>query len=216
VRNDSYPIRVSWALTPLSSGISNLTLYLSTFFDLQYKFDEAQIPGLMDWVNPWDVPSKDAHGSDWAVATFSSGDLKDNNYTGLYDSTHDLAFAFKFNDIPDWGNVGALGNRQIDAVRFQYQFSSLSANETVTRSYQVLSLSKNSYAPLQPNGVQTLFDFKPSPFTVASRDFSDYIKQNNIGFIVYDKNQLDPQLIKSKLLQLIYSNDRYAIFKIAS
>jgi hypothetical protein len=49
---------------------------------------------------------------------------------------------------------------------------------------------------------------------VASRDFSDYIKENDIGFIVYDRNQLDIQMVHSKLLQLIYSNDRYAIFKI--
>ena len=220
VQNDSYPINVEWAITPLNSSISNVTLYLSTFFDLQFKFDEAQIPGLMDWVNPWDVPNKDTHGSEgavasWAVASFTSADLKDN-YTGLYDTTHDLAFAFKFSDAPDWGNIGALGNRQIDAVRFQYQFSSLSANETVTRSYQVLSLSKNSYSPLQPDGVQALFDYKPAPFAVASRDFSDYIRENNIGFIVYDRNQLDPQLIHSKLLQLVYSNDRYVIFKITS
>ena len=49
---------------------------------------------------------------------------------------------------------------------------------------------------------------------VKSRDFSYYIAANNIGFIVYDKNELDTQMINSKLLQLVYSNDRYVIFKI--
>jgi hypothetical protein len=75
-------------------------------------------------------------------------------------------------------------------------------------------LSKNSFAQLQPESLIELFDFKPSEFVVASRDFSDYIKEKEIGFIVYDRNQLDIQMVHSKLLQLVYSNDRYAIFKI--
>ncbi len=214
-QNDSYPLGISWSITPQRSEISNITLYLSTFFDLQFKFDKAQIPQLIDWVNPWDAPPAitTTHGTDWAVATFSNTSLKDS-YLGLYDDTNNIAFAFKFTDLPDWGNIGALANRQIDAVRFQYQFNDLTVNQTASRSYQVLTMSKNSYSPLQPDSLQSLFGLKTAPFTVATRDFSDYIAENNIGFIVYDRNQLDPQMIHSKLLQLIYSNDRYVIFKV--
>ncbi len=163
-QNDSYPLDVSWSLTPLNSEISNVTLYLSTFFDLQFKFDKVQIPQLMDWINPWDAPSsiKTAHETDWVVVNFSSSNLKDN-YVGLYDDTKDIAFAFKFNDLPDWGNIGALENKQIDAVRFQYQFNDLTINQTESRSYQVLTLSKSSYSTLQPDAVQGLFNFKLSP-----------------------------------------------------
>ena len=214
VQNDSYPINVSWAVSPLKSDISNVTLYISTFFDLQFNFSKAQIPQLMDWVNPWDVPSKTAQGTEWAVASFSSSDLKDN-YIGLYDSQKDVAFAFKFNDLPDWGNIGALANRQIDAVRFQYQYNEINANQTVTRQYQVLTFSKNSFPTMQqPNQLESLFNFKPGEFTVSSRDYKDYIAENNIGFIVYDKNQLDTKMVRCKFLELIYSNDRYVIFKI--
>ena len=49
--------------SPLNNDISNVTLYLSTYFDLQFDFDKAQIPQLMDWVNPWDVPSKTTGGT---------------------------------------------------------------------------------------------------------------------------------------------------------
>ena len=52
------------------------------------------------------------------------------------------------------------------------------------------------------------------PFTVESRDFRNYIERDSIGFIVYDRNTLDTQIINSKILQLVYSNDRYVIFKI--
>jgi hypothetical protein len=216
VENTSYPLNVSWTLTPIKSEIFNATLYLSTFFDLKYDIEKVQIPQLLDWVNPWDAPSpvKTVQGNDWAVANFSSTNLKDK-YIGLYDDTNDVAFAFKFNDLPDWGNIGALGNKQIDAVRFQYQFNDLTINQTTSRSYQVLTMSKNSFSNLQPETLQGLFNFKPAEFTVASRDFSDYIKDNNIGFIVYDRNHLDTQMTHSKLLQLIYSNDRYVIFKIS-
>jgi hypothetical protein len=217
VENNSYPLNVSWSLTPLKSEIFNATLYLSTFFDLKFTFDKAQIPKLMDWVNPWDASSsmKTVHGTDWAVASFSGSDLKDN-YLGLYDDKNGIAFAFKFTDLPSWGNIGALANRQIDAVRFQYEFNDVNLNQTVSRSYQVLTLAKSSFSTLQPDGLEGLFGFKPAEFTVESRDFSDYIKDKGIGFIVYDRNQLDTQMIRSKLLQLIYSNDRYAIFKITN
>ena len=216
VQNDSYPFNVSWGVSPLKSDISNVTLYISTFFDLQFNFTKAEIPQLMDWVNPWDVPSKTTYGIDWAVVSFSNSSLKDN-YIGLYDDKKDVAFAFKFNDLPDWGNVGALASRQIDAVRFQYQFNQINANQTVTRQYQVLTFSKNSFPTMQqPDQLESLFNFKPSEFTVSCRDYRDYIAENNIGFIVYDKNQLDTKMVRCKFLEQIYSNDRYVIFKISN
>jgi hypothetical protein len=215
VENTSYPLNVSWMLTPIKSEIVNASLYLSTFFDLKYHFEKAEIPGLLDWVNPWDAPSPivTSEGTNWAVASFGNTNLKDN-YVGIYDDADYIAFAFKFIDLPDWGNIGVLANRQIDAVRFQYQFNDLNVNQTASRSYQVLTMSKNSFPTLSPDILQGLFDFKPTKFTVASRSFSDYIKENQLGFIVYDRNKLDTQMIKSKFLQLIYSNDRYVIFKI--
>ncbi len=169
----------------------------------------------MNWVNPWNVSSKTTDGTAWAVVNFTNSDLKDN-YIGLYDNKNQIAFAFNFTDLPDWGNIGALGSRQIDAVRFQYQFNEVNVNQTVTRQYQVLTLSKNSFPALQPNGLESLFNFNPSQFTVSTSDFKDYIAENNIEFIVYDKNQLDSNIVSVPFLELIYSNDRYDIFKILS
>jgi hypothetical protein len=213
VQNDSYPLNVSWAVTPLNNDISNVTLYLTTYFDLQFDFNEAQIPQLMNWVNPWNVTSKTTDGTAWAVVDFTNSNLKDN-YIGLYDNKDQIAFAFNFTDLPDLGNIGALGNTQIDAVRFQYQFNEVNLNQTVIRQYQVLTLSKNSFPALQPNGLESLFNFNPSQFTVSTSDFKDYIAENNIEFIVYDKNQLDSNIVSCPFLELIYSNDRYDIFKI--
>jgi len=192
----------------LQTDISNVSLYLTTFFDLQFNFDKAQVPQIMDWINPWNATSKTTDGTAWAVTNFTG------NYVGVYDDKTDVAFAFNFTDPPDWGNIGALGNMQIDAVRFQYQFDQINVNQTETRQYQTLSLTKNSFPTLQPSILESLFSYNPGTFTVSSRDYQDYITQNNIQFIVYDKNQLDTKLCSCKSLQLIYSNDRYDIFKV--
>ena len=215
MQNDSYPINVSWAVSPLNGDISNVTLYLTNFFDLQFDFDQAQIPQYMDWVNPWNVSSNTPYENEWTVVSFSGSELT-SNYIGIYDDKNQIAYAFNFTDTPDWGNIGALENRQIDAVRFQYQFNEINVNQTVTSQYQILTLSKNSFPLLQQNGLENLFYFQPGQFTISTSDFKDYIAENNIEFIVYDKNQLNSNMINCPFLELIYSNDRYDIFKVLS
>ena len=215
VHDNSYSTAVSWTVTPLSSEISDIALYLSVFFDLQFHFEKAYIPGVLNWENPWSHPS-DSDGNDWAVTDFSNVLLTDK-YLGFYDDLADIAFALKLDQLPDWGNIGALASQQIDAIRLRYNFDDLSVNQTGACAYQILTFSKSSYPdmPAQPINVQSLFDLKPAaPFNLMSRDYHDYIQKYNIGFIVYDKNQLDTKIIRCKLLELVYSNDRYVIFKI--
>jgi hypothetical protein len=216
VRNDSYPIGVTWSLSPQKSEITHTALYISTFFDLHFSFEKAYVPGVLDWENPWSKPSN-SQGNQWAVVNFSSSTLTDS-FLGFYDEKAEVAFAMNLSVLPDWGNVGALGSMQIDAVRLQYDFEKVSVNQTVSFTYQILTFSKSSFPKMQNLGeLKSLFDFHPTTaFDVKSRDYHDYIKKHNIGFIVYDKNQLDTKMISSKLLEMVYSNDRYVIFKIKS
>ena len=215
IRDESYPMNVSWTVTPLRSEISEIALYVSIFFDLQFHFEKAYVPGVLDWENPWSRPS-DWQGTDWAVIDFSNSTLTDR-YLGFYAEKEDVAFALKLEELPDWGNIGALTSMQIDAIRLRYNFSDLNVNQNESFTYQVLTFSKSSYPemPTLPIDVKSLFALEPAgPFDLASREYRDYIKENDIGFIVYDKNQLDTKIIRSKLLELVYSNDRYVIFKI--
>jgi len=216
VQNDTYPITVAWTLSPTESEITDVALYLSTFFDLQFSFEEAYVPGVLDWETPWNNPSYiDEAG--WAVADFSRSTLT-SNYLGFYDAADEVVFALNFQELPDWGNVGALESRQIDAVRFQYNLDKVDVNETASLTYQYTTFSKTSF-PEMPNlsDLESLFDFKPAAaFGLKSRDYHDYIKEYGIGFLVYDKNQLDTKIIRCKLLEAVYSNDRYVIFKIKS
>ncbi len=216
LQNDAYPIRVTWSLSPTKSEVTDVALYVSTFFDLQFSFTEAYIPGLLDWQNPWENPS-DSNGDEWVVVDFSSSTLT-GNYLGFYDPAEKVVFAFNFQELPKWGNVGALESMQIDAVRFQYNFDKIDINNHASFTYQYTTFSETSF-PEMPNltDLQSLFDFKPAAeFGVKSRDYHEYIKDENIGFIVYDKNQLDTKLVRCKILELVYSNDRYFIFKIKS
>jgi hypothetical protein len=216
VRNGSYPINVTWTMSPIESELSNVALYVTTFFDLNFQFKKAYVPGVLDWENPWDRPSG-SFENEWAVADFSNSTLTDN-YLGVLDEQNEVVFALNFNELPDWGNVGALGSRQIDAIRFQYNFDKISINQTASFTYQTLTFSKSSFPEMQDlSDLKSLFAFKPATaFEVYSRDYRDYIKDYNIGFLVYDKNRLDTKILNCKLLELVYSNDRYVILKIKS
>ena len=214
VQNDMYPVNVTWTVSPVKGEVSNIAFYVTNFFDLRFSFTEAYIPGVLDWQNPWENPS-DSKGEEWAVVNFSQSSLAED-YLGFYDTTEEVVFALKFEELPDWGNVGALGSMQIDAVRFQYNYEKININQTASFTYQVLTFWKTNFPQMQTlNDLKSMFDFKSATiFEVKSRDYHDYIKENNIGFIVYDKNQLDTKLIPARILELVYSNDRYVIFKI--
>jgi hypothetical protein len=210
VQNYTFPSDISWTVTPLNGSIANVTLYLTNYFDPQFDFDKAQIPHLMNWANPWNVTSKSTDGNLWAVVNFPNA----TSYVGVYDDKDQIGYAFNFTDSPEWGNIGALSGGEIDAVRFQYQFNEINADQIVERQYQVLCLSKSNFTALQPSNLESVLNFKTEPFSIFTSDYKDYVAANDIGFLVYDKNQLDPNIVHLKFLQLIYSNNRYVIFKI--
>jgi hypothetical protein len=211
VHNDSYPVDVVWAVSPLRSGIENVTLYVTHNFDLSFSFGQAYIAGVLNWENPWSNPSA-SEGTNWAVANFSSADVADE-YIGVYDEENEVVFALKFVDLPVWGNVGALGNMQIDAVRFEYHLDEVKVNQTASLSYQILTFSRTSLPELQQlDELNGLFDSKvASGFTVSSRSYADYMRELGVKFLVYDKSRFDGKLLNCELLQLVYSNNGYVI-----
>jgi hypothetical protein len=214
VQNTTYPTQVTYDISPVNSQISNVTLYLSTFFDLYFNFDKAYLPGILNWENPWANPTATS-GTQWAVTDFSKHNITDN-YLALHDSENQVYYAIQFQDLPDWGDIGALASMQIDAIRLSYKFDQIASGDTASVTYQTLTFSEGSYyQTVKPNQIKSMLTAEPAwYFTVASRDYLDFIKENNVSFLVYDKNQLDPKLVRSSILELVYSNSRYAIFKV--
>jgi hypothetical protein len=187
---------------------------LSIFFYLSFNFEKAYLPGILNWENPWENPT-DMHETLWAVTDFSKNSLTDN-YIAVYDEQNKVYYAIKYDELPDWGNVGALPNMQIDAFRFSYTFEHITPDSNTAFSYQTLSFSEDSYRQSVPlTQIGKIFAEKPnSDFTIDSRDYFDTIKENGVEFIVYDKLQLDPKFVRNSAIELVYSNDRYVIFKI--
>ena len=216
VQNDSYPANITWTMTSLKSDLYYVVLYLSYHFDLSFSFSGAYIPGVLNWENPWDRPSN-VQDNQWAVTDFSGNNLTDK-YIGIYDDKNQAEFALKFLDKPDSGTLGALANRQIDAFRFQYQFYQLNANQTVSSSYQILTFSQTSFPETQPpyELVGMFNSNSTKAFDVKCRDYASYVKEQNIDFLVYDVHRFDPSLLRSKVLQVVYSNNEFVICKINS
>jgi hypothetical protein len=216
VQNDSYPIDVAWAVTPLKSEIENVALYITHGFDLSLSFEQAYIPEVLDWENPWSRPSA-TQGNDWAVVNFSPENVA-GEYVGIYDEENEIAFAMQFVDLPAWGNVGALTSRQIDAIRFEYQFGKVEFNQTASVTYRILTFSRNSFPEMQQlDELGNLFGSKvASSFAVSSRDYADYIREFGVKFLVYSKSRFDSKLLHCNLLQLVYSNDGYVICRVKS
>jgi hypothetical protein len=214
MKDNRYPLNVKWTAYPLTSEIANVSLYISTFFDLQFSFDQAYIPGILNWENPWNNPS-DRSGNEWAVVNFTKSTLT-GDFLGFYSADEEIAYALRFENIPDWGNVGALASMQIDALRFQYDFDRIEAGQTVPLAYDVLTVVKDSRTGFQQlSDLNGLFEMKLSAkLQLNSSDYRTYIEENNIEFIIYDKNQLDTKIANCRLLELVYSNDRYVIFRI--
>ncbi len=215
VHNDTYPVTVTWQLTALKSDLSFASLYVSEYFDPKFSFDQAYVPDVLNWENPWSKPSK-VQPNQWAITDFFKENLTADNHVSVYDSTNEVCFGLRFVDLPDFGNLGALGNGNLDAVRFQYNFFKLDANYTITATYQILAFAQNSYPQLQNyKDMNTLFDFRAEQqFEVKCRNFASIIRDAYIGFLVYSKERFDSNILSSGWVELVYSNDKYVVLKI--
>jgi hypothetical protein len=217
MENNTYPVNYTWQLTAQRNDLSYPTIYLSEYFSPQMSFTKANVPGLLNWENPSSNPSYQV-ANNWAATDFYKENFTADNKIDILDEQNQAGVALKFLDLPDYGNVGSLSSGDIDAVRWQYSFFKISTNFTVSVSYQMLSFSMSSYPQLKDlKEMNTLFDLTVAePFDVQYRNFADVIRDNYIGYIVYDVNRFDNKLLSSKWMQPIYSNDKYIILKISS
>ena len=122
----------------------------------------------------------------------------------------------KFDDLPTSGNVGVLSSGKVDAFRFEYQIPQVKTGSTIEKTYRLLTLSQTSITELTNLAeMNTLFNYKSTEeMEVKCRDFVSIIRDNNIGFTVYDRQQFNPNILNSQWLQLVYSNDKFIICKI--
>jgi len=210
MKNDRLPVNVKWEFVPLNKSVTNLQIHLSIHFGLNFYFDKAYVPGILEWENPWDAPSFREEYGKWVITDFSTKNWT-RNYIGIYDSANKTLFAVKFADLPSFGIIGALATRQIDALRLRYDFEIL--DQAVSFGYSLLIFSEESLGFLNLNNFEKLFDLE-NKLKVQYRDYLTYVKEFKIRFLIFRKENFQSQLLNSRLLQLIYSNDEYVICKI--
>jgi hypothetical protein len=204
------PINFNWTFTSLNKNIHDLHIYLSIHFDLYFSFGKAYVPGVLDWKNPWDNPSFQEENRKWVLTYFSPENLT-KDCIAIHDSANGVLYAVKFANFPSLGSIGALSSKQIDALRLRYDFESV--NQTLSFAYSVLNFSSESFQNFNLNNFEELFDLE-SKNNVQYRDYLTYIKESQIQFLVFNVENFRIELLNSRLLQLIYLNDKYVVCKI--
>jgi hypothetical protein len=210
VSDTQYPINYDWTITPLQNQITNATF--RTTFSLSFYGTKAYVPGILNWESPWKY-AQNTTNTEWTVVNYTSTELTDN-FFGVFDEKNQAAFALKLGQLPSWGNIGSLGSGLIDNIRAEFPLGDVAVGQNQSLAYQIETFTKTSYPDMPPlNELKTVFDVQ-TQYDIYARSFIDFIKDQNIGFIVYDKPNFYAQLTQSNLLNVVYENNNYVICKI--
>jgi hypothetical protein len=215
--NDTYPVTVTWQISAVNRDLNYASLYLSEYLNPALNFNVANVPGALNWDSPISNPSKEDPGV-WAYTNFYGENMTSANHEiDVYSNTTQSAFGLNFLTLPASGNVGSYWDGLIDTVRWEYDAWKVSANYTISISYQMIAFSMGMYPQLKdPHNMNSMFDLKDENSYLRTRNFAYIIICNYIGFIVYDKASFDPKILNSRWVQLVYMNDQYYVLKINS
>jgi hypothetical protein len=210
--SESSVINLDWRLTA-QQDLAAIKLRVFTFTEPSLDFREAYLPGVLEWQNPWDNPSFNK-GDDWALVECPPNSLG-GNVISILDAENGVLVILKLDDFPEWLNIGALGNRFIDALRVGYEFGNLTKGESRKISFSVLlySFESEKIERKTLNDLKQLLDSKTN-LPVQQRDFLTYIEENNIEFVVIDSQQLLLNMESSAILNRVYANDKFVIYAI--
>ncbi len=210
MRKIGRPVEITWQLIA-HEKMRNVELRIDASTNPSLHLDKASVPGVLQWSNPWDNPSLFDQNGEWAVVErFANESVID--HVALLDSEIGLLTVLNYDSIPNWVNVGALGNQLIDAVRVSYKLGNIGVgeNNTVHSSIVTQVLDSKPYE-LSDDSLRKLLVSKVN-WGIYSRDYSAYIKDYNIGFVVGDPRFISPDFSTSPLFNKVYDNDRFVIF----
>ena len=224
IYSDSLLVNLKWKFTA-HQNLAGIKMRILSFTEPSFDFREAFIPGVLvwqngkktlgvlDWQNPWDKPSSINMSGNWALLDYPPNSLIDN-FAAILDAKNGVLVVFEFANVPDWLNVGAQGNRFIDALRVGYEFGDLRKNDSREISFSVLpySFESRQIEPPTQAALKQLLDSKVN-LTVQERDFLTYIKEYNIEFVVIDSEQL-PYVNSSTILNRVYDNGKFVIYAV--
>ncbi|MEM2711075.1 MAG: hypothetical protein QXY46_04280 [Candidatus Bathyarchaeia archaeon] len=202
--------KANWTFIPLTHDIDHLLIHLSIQFDLNLSFNLTYVPGVFEWGNPWNWPTSHGDNYRWVLTGFDTKTMPNRNIA-VYDPKNKVLFAIKFLDVPNYGNIGALDSRQIDALRLFYEYENVTC--PVTFTYLTINLSEESITKLRLDEFQEIFDWRGS-FTVSCRDYTTFTKERNIHFLVFNRDNFRSELLNTRRLSLIYLNKNCTVCKV--
>ena len=204
---DRIPVNVTWQLSHISQAqITEVKVLLSIHLDLHWHFNMTYVPGLFYWENPWNFSQYRVAGRNWTTINFLPKD-----YVGFYDPVNGLFCAVKFVYLPFLGQVGVLSTGHVDAFRLTYVFDDIRGKPAF--SYIVVAFSEESFMKATFENIEKNFDYSIN-LMVTSRDWLSYVRREQIGFLVFNRENFRRELAASGLLQVVYSNDYYVICKL--
>jgi len=211
--SESLVINLEWRFTA-RQDLEDIELRVFSFTELSLDFREAFVPGVLEWQNPWDKPSFVNMDDNWALVECPPNNLG-GNIAATLDAENGVLVVFEFADAPDWFNIGALGNRFIDALRVGYEFGNLTKDASQEVSFTVFpySFESRDIERWTQDGLKQLLDSKMN-LPVQGRDFLTYIEEYNIEFVVIDSQQLFLNMETSPILDRVYANDKFVIYAI--
>ena len=212
--DNSSVVNIEWNIR-VNKYLALVKLDVINFLESSLDFKEALVPGLLAWQNPWDNPLLRHPNNKWAVVN-GPPEILDENLIAALDQTNGVMAVFEFDDYPPANfTLGALNNRVIDALRLHYEFGDLNQDESVHISYSALTYAFESD---DENRRKTVLEVKQllkteDYFPVQTRDFNEYIEENNIKFVAVDTKQVLSNIEATPALDRIYDDGRSIVYR---
>ncbi|MHC3129007.1 MAG: hypothetical protein IBV52_02900 [Candidatus Bathyarchaeota archaeon] len=208
--SSSSVINIEWNVK-VHQNLASVKLAVNNFFEFSLDFKEALVPGVLEWQNPWDNATFINTREKWALV--EGAELLYENLVAVLDTENGILTAFQFDEHPDRFNLGALNNRFIDALRFQYEFGDLAEgeNQEISLSILVHAFEHEEIERWTTSDLKHQFDSQTN-LPVQGRDFRTYIKEHNIKFVAVDTQQIVSNIEATPALDKIYDNGRSVVY----
>jgi hypothetical protein len=208
--SSSYAIDIEWNVK-VHQNLSGVELKIGNYFEFTLDFYEALVPGVLEWQNPWDNATYINTREKWALV--EGADLLYENLVAVLDTENGILEAFQFDEHPDGFSLGALNSRFIDALRLQYDFGNLVIGESRQVSFSVLVHAFEFEEAQRWTTAELKQQFEAQAnLPVEGRDFSTYIQEYDVKFVVVDTQQVVSNIEATPALDKIYDNGRIVVY----
>jgi hypothetical protein len=209
--SDSSVIDVRWNIEA-HQYLTDIKLLVPYYMEPSLEFKEALLPGVLEWQSPWDKPDYVSADGIWVLIE-NSTELLDEDVAAIYDAENGVLAVFEFHDFPDWFNIGALDDLDIDAFRVRFECGTLSEGETQEISFSIL-LYASDFEDVEQwtaSDLRQQLDLSTG-LSIEERDFRAYIEEYDIKFVVIDTEKVFSGTEATPDLDKVFDNGRAIVY----